>query len=343
MAIIQHLVVSEYGRHIGKHQERLEVTEVGTGQRIVEAPLLHLESVLVGSRGISISADAIAACTERGIPVNFVDGYGRPFASLYSAGLTATVATRRAQIQAFDDARGVTAAKAFCTGKLRNQANLIRYMAKYRKETDAEAYEELRRLAAEVTDHVDEVERLKGERVDDIRGELLSAEGRGAQKYWAGIRLLLREDFDWPGRRPQGSADPINATLNYGYGILYGQVERALVLAGLDPYAGFLHVDRSGKPSMVLDLVEEFRPMAVDRAMLSMVNKGGALKMDDKGRLDNATRKEVAAKVIERLDAPVRHQGQQSCTRSVIQGQARRLALYLRGDRAAYEPFIANW
>jgi CRISPR-associated protein Cas1 len=216
-------------------------------------------------------------------------------------------------------------------------------MAKYRKETDAEAYEELRRLAAEVTDHVDEVERLKGERVDDIRGELLSAEGRGAQKYWAGIRLLLREDFDWPGRRPQGSADPINATLNYGYGILYGQVERALVLAGLDPYAGFLHVDRSGKPSMVLDLVEEFRPMAVDRAMLSMVNKGGALKMDDKGRLDNATRKEVAAKVIERLDAPVRHQGQQSCTRSVIQGQARRLALYLRGDRAAYEPFIANW
>ncbi len=343
MPIIQHLVVEQFGRHVGKHQERLQVTEIKTGETVIEAPLLHLEDVLIASRGVSISADAIAACTERGIPINFLDGHGNPFASLYSAGLTGTVLTRRAQLQAFNDGRGRAAAAAFCIGKLRNQANLLRYMAKYRKETAPEVYEELRRLAAEVSDHVVEIERLGGATVDEVRFELLSAEGRGAQRYWEGIRLLLKEDYDWPGRRTQGAADPINACLNYGYGILYGQVERAIVLAGLDPYAGFLHVDRSGKPSLVLDLIEEFRTAAVDRAMLGLVNKGSALAVDERGKLDPPTRRLIADKVLERLDAPVRYQGKQNTLRSALQSQARHLAVFLRGERAEYQPFVANW
>jgi CRISPR-associated protein Cas1 len=310
---------------------------------VIEAPLLYLESVLIGSRGVSISADAIAACTERGIPINFLDSHGEPFAALYSPGLMGTVLTRRAQLHAFNDGRGRTAAVAFCIGKLKNQANLLRYMAKYRKEAAPEVYEELRRLACEVLDHVAEIEHLGGVTADDIRFELLSAEGRGAQRYWEGIRLLLREDFDWPGRRTQGATDPINAGLNYGYGILYGQVERAIVLAGLDPYAGFLHVDRSGKPSLVLDLIEEFRAAAVDRAILSLVNKGSGLAVDDKGRLDEPTRKLLAAKVLERLDSPLRYEGKQSTLRSAVQTQARHLAVFLRGDRPVYEPFVANW
>ncbi len=343
MGIVQHLVVEQFGRHVGKHQERLQVTEIKTGETVIEAPLLHLEDVVIASRGVSISADAIAACTERGIPINFLDGYGNPFASLYSAGLTGTVLTRRAQLQAFNDGRGRAVAAAFAIGKLRNQANLLRYMAKYRKEAAPVAYEELRRLAAEVLDHVSEIERLGGTTVDEVRFELLSAEGRGAQRYWEGIRLLLREDYAWPGRRTQGASDPINACLNYGYGILYGQVERALVLAGLDPYAGFLHVDRSGKPSLVLDVIEEFRTAAVDRAMLGLVNKGSQLVLDEKGKLDPPTRKLIAEKVLERLDAPVRYAGKQTTLRSALQSQARHLAVFLRGERPEYEPFVANW
>jgi CRISPR-associated protein Cas1 len=398
MAIVQHLVVEEFGRHLGKHQERLQVTDVKTGQKLAEAPLLHLESVLIASRGVSVSTDAIAACTERGIPINFLNNHGEPIAALYSAGLTGTVLTRRAQLRALEDGRGRAAAIAFCTGKLRNQCNLLRYMAKYRKETAPEAYEALRRLSSEVLDRVAEIEGLGGagrprggpepgpareagddlgpagplagalqpadelgsglrlaarlgqgpeppggRAVEDIRFELLSAEGRGAQKYWEGIRLLLREDYDWPGRRTHGAYDPVNSALNYGYGVLYGQVERAIVLAGLDPYAGFLHVDRSGKPSLVLDLIEEFRAAAVDRAVLSLVNKGGALALDEKGRLDASTRKMLASKVWERLDAPTRYEGKQQTLGNVLQAQARRLATFLRGDRAAYEPFVVNW
>lgn len=343
MGVIQHLVVEEYGRHVGKHQGRLRVTESKTGATVADAPLIHLESVLIGSHGVSISADAIAACTEQGIPIHFVDAHGNAYAALYSAGLVGTVLTRRAQLAAYNDARGRAAAIGFCMGKLRNQCNLLRYMAKYRKEAAPEVYEEVRCCAGEVLDHVAEIERLGGAKIDDIRFELLSAEGRGAQRYWAGVRALLKDDLDWPGRRTQGATDPLNSALNYGYGILYGQVERAAVLAGLDPFAGFLHVDRSGKPSLVLDLIEEFRTAVVDRAVLAMVNKGSSVAVDEHGRLDEATRKGLAAKVLERLDGPVRVDGKQSTLRTALQKQARHLALFLRGDVDAYCPYVAAW
>jgi CRISPR-associated protein Cas1 len=77
----------------------------------------------------------------------------------------------------------------------------------------------------------------------------------------------MPEQYDWPGREGRGAQDPLNSLLNYGYGILYGQVEQAIILAGLDPYAGFLHADRPGKPSLTLDLIEEFRQVAIDRVV----------------------------------------------------------------------------
>jgi CRISPR-associated protein Cas1 len=145
-----------------------------------------------------------------------------------------------------------------------------------------------------------------------------------------------------PGRR-RGAADPVNSLLNYGYGILYGQVERASVLAGMDPYAGFIHTDRPGKPSLVLDLIEEFRQVAVDRLVFGLVNRHFLVKQDDKGRLSDDTRKHFAEKVVEHLEAGVRHEGKSYPLRLVIQMQARHLAAYLRGEREHYVAFKAGW
>jgi CRISP-associated protein Cas1 len=128
MAIIQHLFVDEYGTHVGKYSQRLKVTR--KGETLTQAPLLHLESVTVANRGVSISAEAVRECTERGIPIFFISSTGSPYASLYSAGLTGTIATRRAQLVAFDTIRGLRLAMAFSTGKIGNQVNLIKYMAK---------------------------------------------------------------------------------------------------------------------------------------------------------------------------------------------------------------------
>lgn len=347
MPIIQHLIAEQFGSHIGKYQGRLKVTQ--GGKTLAQAPLLHLETVIIAGGGVSISADAIRACTEQGIAIHFLSSTGTPYAALYSAGLTGTVLTRRAQLAAYNDQRALHLAAAFANGKIENQSNLLKYVAKYRKETDPPLYTELRLLAGETLDHTEEVTRWlraglnDNLPIDQIRGQLLSAEGRAAQKYWQGIALVLPTELGWPGRQGRGARDPFNSALNYGYGILYSQVERAIVLAGLDPYGGFIHVDRPGKPSLVLDLVEEFRSAVVDRTMLGLVNKRVKIEQDERGFLCDSTRRQLAEKVLDRLESSEKYEGKRHTLRAIIQMQARHIATYVRGEREDYRPFITSW
>lgn len=350
MPIVQNLIVEEFGAFIGKHSERLIVTK--GNDTLQQAPLLHLESVLVTGNGVSISADAVRECTERGIPIHFVSATGSPYASLYSAGLMGTVVTRRAQYDAFRDVRGLVLATAFAQGKIRNQANLLKYMGKYRKETKPELFDLLRERADRLLDHAVELEQMRsfpdvlsGERaaIDDWRFEILGIEGRAAQMYWDALKHVLPEGYDWQGREGRGAKDPINSALNYGYGILYGQIERALVLAGLDPYAGFTHVDRPGKPSLTLDAIEEFRQLAVDRTIFGLVNKGVKVAQDERGYLVEETRRMLAEKVLNRLESTEQYEKKNVPLRVIVQNQARHLATFLRGERNEYQPFVMEW
>jgi CRISPR-associated protein Cas1 len=131
--------------------------------------------------------------------------------------------------------------------------------------------------------------------------------------------------------------------LNYGYGILYGQIERCLVLSGLDPYAGFLHVDRPGKPSLTLDFIEEFRPVVVDRTIFGMANKSVSFEQDENRLLTKEARRLLADKINERLDSEASFEGKRHPIRAIIQMQARHLATFLRGERLTYEPYLTTW
>lgn len=339
--IVEHLCVEAFGAHIGKYSERLKVTQ--GGETLAQAPLLHLRAVLVTGRGVSISADALEACCERGIPVFFLNSRGQCYATLYAAGLTGTVLTRRAQLAAYHDGRGRAFALAMAEGKIRNQSTALKYLAKTRKETDPETYEELRLRAGEVLDCIARLDRLDGETVDDIRAQVLAAEGEAGRRYWSAVSLVLPEQYNWPGRQGRGASDPLNSLLNYGYGILYGQVEQAIILAGLDPYAGFVHTDRPGKPSLVLDLIEEFRQVAVDRLVFGLAARNYKVEQGKDGLLSAATRRDLAEKVLKHLEATVRYEGKRYPLRFVIQNQARHLATFLRGEREAYEPYRALW
>lgn len=345
MAIIQHLIIDEFGSFVAKHQGRLRVTCQGVQRQ--EAPLLHLETVLITGRGVSLSSDVVAACAEEGIPIHFLTARGQPVGSLYSAGLAATVQTRQAQLLARLDRRGLAVALAVAEGKIRNQVNLLKYLSKNRKEKQPDIYTEVRLLADEVQDHLAELDALRMDpgllSVDDCRGQLLSIEGRAAQKYWRAIGKLLLVETEWPGRVTQGATDSFNAALNYGYGVLYGQMEWALVLAGLDPYAGYLHVDRPGKASLVYDMVEEFRQTVVDRTVMAFFNRGTALEMDERGKLVETTRHALADAIKKRLEAVEEYEGKRHPLRSILQRQARHLATFLRGERAEYTAFVAAW
>lgn len=347
--IVQHLVIDQYGAFLGKHSERLIVTK--GDEKIAQAPLLHLESVVIANKGVSLSAEAVRECTERGIPIYFISGTGTAYASLYSAGLTGTIATRRAQLQALNTTHGLSLVLGFGLGKLQNQSNLLKYMAKYRKETDPAIYDELRLCADEVLDHLIEMEGVRSypefqdgsATVNDLRQELMSIEGRGAQKYWKAVKQTLPEKYKFIGRKGRGATDPVNSALNYSYGILYGQVERSLVLAGLDPFAGFLHVDRPGKPSLTLDFIEEFRPVVVDRTVFGLANKNVAFDFDEHSMLTKETRHMLAEKINERLESEVSFEGKRHPIRAIIQMQARHITTFLRGERAEYTPLTIGW
>ncbi|MBK7203145.1 CRISPR-associated endonuclease Cas1 [Candidatus Amarolinea dominans] len=343
MPIIENLVVEEYGAFVGKKQGRVVVTV--KDKIVAEAPLLHLQTIVVASNGVSVSSDVLAACCEEGIPIHFVDSRGRAYASVYSAGLTGTVRTRRAQLKAYDEKIALTLARAVARAKLQNQAGLLRYAAKYRQESAPEVYAILRDAMTEVLVKADEALRVLPEaaHIETLRESLLAVEGQGAQHYWRGFAALLPKNLEWPGRTGRGALDPVNSALNYGYGILYGQVERAIVLAGLDPYAGFVHADRPGKPSLVFDLVEPFRQPVVDRALLNFLNKGGEIERDDKGLLAEACRRGLAERVLDRLERPTEYHDKQFGLRQIIQMQARELATFLRGDRVEFEPYVARF
>ncbi len=338
---MQPIVIDEFGAFIGKKSERLQVSK--KGEILAEVPLCELEQVLIASGGVSVSSDVIYECGTRGIPVTFLTFAGEPYATVISSDLTGTVATRREQLLAYKDERGAALAKAFALGKLANQANLLRYLGKYRRAAQPEAYRELRQAAEEIREVATQLDRLVGTTLDELRPQILGIEGLAARFYWRALRCVVPADLGWPGRQHHGATDVVNCLLNYGYGILYGQVERAIVLAGLDPYGGYLHVDRPGKPSLTLDLIEEFRQMVADRTVLGMLGRGLELRLDEEGRLDGPTRKSLADRLFERLDSEEPYDGRRHKLRTIIQMQARHLATFVRGERPEYRAWVGRW
>ena len=255
--------------------------------------------------------------------------------------LTATVITRREQLAAYNDSRGVELAKSIVRGKLGNQASLLKYFGKYPKESNPPIFDELSALAKSIVKGRADAKRIDEPNIDAARETLLSIEGLAGRTYWKGVRLLIPENLGFDSREHRGAPDPVNSALNYGYGILYSQVWGAIMNAGLEPFAGFLHVDRPGKPSLVLDMVEEFRQPVVDRAVIAAIGRGTSIETHE-GMLTDDVRRSVASAVLERIESEVNFRGRRYKLKSVIQIQARNLASFVRaGDN--YRTFAFKW
>lgn len=338
------VIVSDFGVFLGKKSERLVIRKTSKdGKKKVEEqiPFRDIGSIIIEGQGVSISTDVIQECVEHGIQIDFLSFSGKPYAKLTAPSLSATVITRREQLLAYYDKRGVKLAHAFVTGKLLNQAALLTYFSRYRESANREVFEQLQDTARVIQAMAKEVAGIDGERVDDIREQLLSLEGRAGALYWEAVGALIGDKISFEGREHRGAKDPFNSLLNYGYGILYSKVWGAIVLAGLEPFAGFVHTDRPGKPSLCLDMVEEFRQRIVDRSLIAMVNKGIDIKMED-GQLTAETRRKIADAVMQRLDSRELYGSAQHKLSTIIQFQARSVASFIRGE-GNYRPFVRRW
>ena len=332
------LLLSDFGTFCGKRHERLVVRKSDNTEE--EFPLFRVQEIIVAKQGVTISSDLIDEAVQRGIKLTFIDGTGRPYAMLTSPYLSAPAVTRRAQIAAFHDEIGVRLARTVVAGKLANQANLLKYFAKSMPETESGRRDKINGHAAAIHAVRHKARQAGAEKIDDCRDTLMGLEGAAGREYWAAIELLLGSET-FKGREHRGATDAANAMLNYGYGILYSKIWAALLSAGLEPFAGFLHVDRPGKPSRVLDFVEEFRQPIVDRTVFVLLNRGAKIDMEN-GLLSADARRLTAKRILERLQSEAEYAGQKLQLNSIIQAQARRLALFFRGEKA-YRCFRFKW
>lgn len=306
-----------------------------------EVPFYDLEQIVIDTQGVSLSTDCIKECVKHGIYISFLDFSGKPYASLISPYLVGTAITRREQLMAYYDQRGIALVISFVEGKLKNQVNTLKYFAKYRKGKDRGLYEQIYDGIRKMEKFTAELKGIKGQCMDDVRPQIMSVEGRVGNIYWERVKLLTEGKMEFPGREHRGAADPFNSLLNYGYGILNQQIEKALVLAGLDIFCGYLHVDRPGKKSLVYDFIEEFRQPVIDRVVIATINKGVNIGMDG-DYLDTQTKRDFAAKVFERLEHREKFQNKNTMMKTIIQSQARRIATFLRGE-AKYKPYVSSW
>jgi CRISPR-associated protein Cas1 len=333
------IIVDDFGTFLAKKSERIQLKK--NGKVDSEYPLFELEQLTIASRGVSLSSDLIEECMARGIQINFLTSAGHPYAKISSPTLNATVHTRREQLLSYNDERGRNFAVELVHTKTKNQISLLKYLVKNRRANQPDLYKQFYEYIQEMEAIRLLLSKLDGSTIDEIRPELLSIEGRIGQLYWSAIKLLLPDELGFTKREHQGATDSVNSLLNYGYGILYTKVWGAILLAGLEPFAGFLHVDRPGKPSLVLDMVEEFRQPIVDRVIIGWLNKGGRPDFEEKG-LSKETRKGLALRINERLDSLESYDGKKHRIRNIIQAQARKMSMYVRRQRE-YDGFYSTW
>ena len=277
------------------------------------------------------------AALGRGIPICYFS-FGGWFYGMTAGLWHKNVELRRLQYRSAESpVSGLALARAFVATKIRNCRTFLRRNA---EDVPVQAFDMLRRLA-------EETESCDG------AASLLGIEGTAARVYFENFpRLLKRPDddgnlaFDFEGRNRRPPRDPINALLSFAYSMLAKDLTVILQSVGFDPFLGFYHRPRYGRPALALDMMEEFRPIVADSVVLNAVNTGVIQRGDFVGRagmvaLGEAARGRFLYLYERRMDELVTHPvfGYRISYRRVLEVQARLLARYLAGEIPDYPGF----
>ncbi|RLI71913.1 CRISPR-associated endonuclease Cas1 [Archaeoglobales archaeon] len=339
------VIVDGFGKFIGKEGEVVVIKEKGKIIKRVKPD--ELKQLVIFEKA-SISSDAINLMLLNEVDIVFMDNSG--VTARIAHPVIGTVKTRREQYKAYYDERGVILSKEFVKCKLRNQMTILSNLAKARKDRSPEIAEKLILKRREIEELLNEVNKVQADCIDDCREEILGIEGKASTNYWDGLSLILpmKSRKGLESGSPRYAQDITNAMLNYGYSILHSESLRAVELAGLDCYAGFLHSDRAGRTSLALDLMEEFRQPIVDRVVIKLLSYKQVKKEDGemKGftfRLKDSARKKLLSELIEKLDSKTQYEGKNYSYSTIMLLQARKIATFLRGERRRYSGFTQRW
>lgn len=326
------LVVQKPGSQVGQRGGEFVVTVQGEVMR--KLPLNQVRAIyLYGA--VQVTAQAAESCLEHGIDVAYFAASGR-FLGLLRGLPMSGVDARLGQMRLFEEPFfRVKMSRACIRAKIHNQRVMLM--------RNGEVPDRVLRLMAEARDATEDARTIQ---------ELMGCEGAAANLYFEQFASMLKGDvwkFDFMGRNRRPPRDPVNALLSLGYSILAKELAGVCHAVGLDPFLGFMHQPRYGRPALALDLMEEFRPLIADSVAISLVNRGEIdpgdfIKSANGTFLNDQGRRRFWEAWFRRMDMEVKHPqfGYTMSYRRMLEVQARQLWRVVRGDAPVYHGFTTR-
>lgn len=332
------LIVNSYGTFIGVNNKGITLKIMGKKRGLTTSA--NLQHITILCDGVSISSNALAYCMQKRIGIDFFNATGKHTGSFLSAAFMHTSLWKRQANLSLEN-RSELAVNIIC-GKIRNQINLVKYFHKYHKEgTDSDSlilkYSEIMPLFKNI---LAEIKTLNGK--EDYASKLINLEAKSAELYWGYIKELIKDDgADFTHRERHGATDMVNCLLNYGYSILYARIWQALLRRKLNPTQSVIHAPQAGKPTFVYDIIELFRAQAVDRVVISLVQRKEPLKLQQ-GLLDRNTKRLLVENIMERLNRYEKYRGTEHRLCDIISLQVKEIADFI-ANGIKFKPYIAKW
>ncbi len=259
--VAMQLVINTRGAYL---QKAGNCFKLKTDEQTIEIAQHKVSSILL-TTSVALSTDAVKLAIDNNIDIIFLDEYGNPFARIWHCKLGSTALIRRRQLEVSESEEGLLIALEWVKAKFDCQIELLRKL----RQTRPHRFTEITEYIQKLEDISNQLHNISGS-VSEQRNNLLGVEGTFARIYFDAISNLMPEKFQFQGRSRNPARDPFNALLNYAYGILYSMVEKACIVAGLEPFLGFLHSDNYNKKSLVFDIIEKYRPWA-DEVVISLI------------------------------------------------------------------------
>lgn len=350
------LYLTQPGSQLHKEHDRLLIKR---GEEVLEAvPLIKVEQVVLMGRGVGVTTAALHALTRKGVDIVYLSGAGRYISRVIGAEHKNGRLRHQQSLLASDPQFALLAAQNIVRGKIVNQRALVQRHAE-RANWAGRALSAMDEMARGVESARD---------LDQLRG----MEGQAAKEYFGLMRRMLRPpseggSWNFDRRAYYPPTDPINALLSFTYSLVLRDMTTACELIGLDPYLGFFHAIDYGRPSMALDLMEEFRPIVADSLVMEAVNRPYVSLVDfeqvdltekEQERDENETprsttqavylagsgREKAIAMYENRVndESMFKYQDQQVSYRYIFQLQAQAMARLVLGEAREYVPFTVR-
>lgn len=319
------LVINNFGVSLSRDNEGFVIANADGKQRI---PASGISSIQI-SRGAQITSDAVMLAVEREIDVVFSDKSGKPIARIWSPKYGSVSTIRKGQLSFTFSSDAVGWIKKVLRRKIENQQALLLLLSSETGDNvmSGNMNKPIRRLE----DYRTKIQAVEGRIVTDVSATLRGWEGLASKIYFKGINEFLPSEYRFDKRTQHPATDIANALLNYGYGLLYGKIEGALIKAGIDPYIGVMHRDDYNRPVLVYDVIELYR-VWVDYVVIQLLRQRAiteehySVKDDGSYWLEALGRRILIQSVNDYLDEVVELNGQSRSRLTQISLYAKNLA-----------------